>query len=109
MGKFTVGDVIVIHFPYADFSKFKKRPALVVGSAEFDNLILCQITSKADTSNRAIPLDDEDFSQGALQLNSFIRPDKLFTVEQSTISSVLGSLKTDKTESVKSAIRQLFV
>ena len=108
MGAFAVGDVVIIPFPYADFSKFKKRPALVVSSAEFDNLILCQITSRAETSKRAILLKGADFSKGSLQLDSFIRPDKLFTVEQSIVETRIGILKDDKTQSVKGIIRQLF-
>ena len=108
MGTFAVGDVVIIPFPYADFSKFKKRPAVVVSDAEFDNLILCQITSKAETSKRAILLKDGDFLKGSLQLNSFIRPDKLFTIEQSIIEAKIGSIKGDKTEAIKGVIRQLF-
>jgi mRNA interferase MazF len=80
----------------------------VIGEAEFDNLILCQITSKADTSKRAIPLKGLDFASGSLQLNSFIRPDKLFTVEGSIIETKIGYLKNDKTEKIKSSVRQLF-
>lgn len=108
MGSFTVGDIVLIPFPYADFSKFKKRPALVVGHAEFNNLILCQITSNAETSKRAIPLANRDFEVGSLQVDSYIRPDKLFTVEQSVIETKLGSLKLAKTVSIKSLIRKLF-
>ena len=108
MGVFAVGDVVLIPFPYADFSTFKKRPALVVGIAEFDNLILCQITSKAITSKKAIKLVAADFLKGSLNIESYIRPDKLFTVEKSVIEGVLGSLKTETVEVVQSAIRQLF-
>ena len=61
MGTFTVGDVVLIPFPYADFTRYKKRPALIVGLAEFNNVILCQITSKAETSKRAVSLNDASF------------------------------------------------
>ena len=108
MGSFAVGEVVLIAFPYADFSRFKKRPALIVGLAEFNNVILCQITSKADTSKRAIELHDTDFSTGTLNLVSYIRPDKLFTVEPTVIEKTVGNLKKSKITSVKSAIRQFF-
>ena len=108
MGTFTVGEVVLISFPYADFSKFKRRPALVIGLAEFDNLILCQITSKADTSKKAIPLADGDFQRGSLSLDSFIRPDKLFTVEPAIIEKSMGLLFDDKLNVVKSKVRQIF-
>jgi mRNA interferase MazF len=109
VGTFAVGDVVLVPFPYADFSKFKKRPALVVGKAELNNLILCQITSKAATSRRAIPLYDADFAKGTLNLDSYIRFDKLFTAERSILESVaVGSLKSHKIKFVQSRIREIF-
>jgi mRNA interferase MazF len=108
MGTFTVGDVVLIPFPYADFSVFKKRPALVVGEAEFDNFILCQITSKADTSKRAVLVSSKDFAKGSLNQDSFTRPDKLFTVEKSIIEKRLGRLENSKLIEIKRSIRQLF-
>ena len=108
MGTFAVGDVVLITFPYADFSKFKKRPALVVGRAEFDNLILCQITSKAETSKRALLLTDQDFRVGSLHLDSYIRPDKLFTVETTIIEKIIGRLHRRPKQTVLSRVRSLF-
>ena len=108
MGVFTVGQIVLVPFPYADLTKFKKRPAVVIGNAEFNNLILCQITSNVHTSQRALALTDDDFKEGSLPVRSFVRPDKLFTIEHSIIETKLGSLKTSKTEDVKEAVRSLF-
>jgi mRNA interferase MazF len=108
VGVFTVGEIVLVPFPYADFSRFKKRPALVIGEAEFNNLILCQITSKADTSKYAISLHTADFSEGALAVNSYIRFDKLFTIEQSIIERTIGNLKMSKVLLVKTRIREIF-
>lgn len=46
MGKFVIGDVVVVPFPFSDLSASKKRPALVVATLSGDDVILCQITSK---------------------------------------------------------------
>ena len=108
MGPFTVGEVVLVSFPYADFSKFKKRPALVVGYADFDNLILCQITSKRDASTKAIALMDDEFIKGNLSVKSYIRPDKIFTVKQNIIESKRGMLRKNKIEVVKTHIRRIF-
>lgn len=108
MGIFTVGDVILIPFPYADLSTFKRRPALIIGEAEFDNFILCQITSKANTSKKAILLQSNDFAARSLNLDSFIRPDKLFTIEKSIIEAKVGHLNNSKINVVKNSVRQLF-
>ena len=108
MGTFAIGDVVLIPFPYADFSHFKKRPALIVGQAEFNNVILCQITSKAASSKRAIVLKDIDFKKGGLRIDSFVRPDKLFTVEQSIVESAVGSLNSSKLDEARRAVRAIF-
>jgi len=108
MGPFAVSDVVLVAFPYADFSAFKKRPALVVAKAEFNNLILCQITSKAMTSKQAICITDNDFGRGSLQISSYVRPDKLFTVERSAIQGRVGSLRPKPFSRIKTSVRQLF-
>ncbi len=108
MGTFAVGEVVLVAFPYADFTRFKKRPALVVGLAEFDNVILCQITSKADTSMKAIFLSASGFQRGDLEVDSYVRPDKIFTIEQSLIKDKVGRLKSTKLEAIKLQIRRIF-
>lgn len=108
MGSFAVGDVVLVAFPYADFSAFKIRPVLVVGKAEFNNFITCQITSKATTGKKAIPLTDNEFTNGGLKIDSYIRPDKLFTIEQSVIQVKAGVLQSNKTGQIKASIREIF-
>lgn len=108
MGRFAVGDVVAVIFPFADFSSFKKRPALIVGLSEFENLILCQITSSATTSKRAIRLTDTDFDEGGLPVTSFIRPDKIITIDPVLVHRQLGRISNKKTEQVLQKVRELF-
>lgn len=89
MGKFVIGDVVVVNFPFSDLSSQKLRPALVLAKKEFDNLILCQITSKPYTSQRAIAITNSDFSRLGLPLESFVRIDKLFTANQPSSRKLL--------------------
>jgi len=109
MGSLAVGDIVLVAFPFSDFSSLKKRPAIVVGNAEFDNLILCQITSNPETSKIALGLSDSDFDEGALHVESFIRIDKLFTIDRSVIRTRLGTLNKAKTDTVKKTVRELFI
>jgi len=48
MGEFVKGDVVVLPFPFTDLSDRKKRPAFVVADLSGDDIIVCQITSKAN-------------------------------------------------------------
>ncbi len=78
MGKFIKGDVVVIPFPFTDLSSSKKRPAIVL----------------ADIN--AIPLLTTDFQSGSLQQNSNIRPNKIFTLDETLVIYKIGHLTQSK-------------
>ncbi|MEK6862756.1 MAG: type II toxin-antitoxin system PemK/MazF family toxin [Nanoarchaeota archaeon] len=108
MERLVKGEIVVIPFPFSDLSSSKKRPALVLASLEGDDLILCQITSEARFDNYAIGLKDIDFKQGRLNINSFIRPNKLFTADKSLIQYKIGSLKDNKLKEVITKLIEMF-
>ena len=108
LGAPAVGEIILVAFPYSDLSDFKLRPAVVVGKAEFNNLILCQITSKSGTSAIAIKIEDSDFENGSLNRVSYVRPDKIFTAEPSIIEKRVGILSTESHKKVRRAVRSIF-
>lgn len=108
MGQPKVGTVVTIRFPYSDLRGSKIRPALVIAEAEFGDLILCQITSKPYSSRIAIKLEKKNFVSGNLPLKSFARPDKLFTADNSIISSVAGQLDTSSLNCIRKATQALF-
>lgn len=108
MGAFAVGGIVLVEFPYSDYLNFKKRPALIIGLADFDNYILCQITSKKFPSRWAISLAKSDFVEGSLQLDSYIRPDKIYTVEVFIIDRLVGKASAKKMAEVRHGLAQLF-
>ena len=88
MGKPVVGDVVVLPFPQTDLQAGKRRPALVVADLTGDDLILCQITSQSRRNDSySIQLTSADFEHGRLSVDSFIRTNRLFTVEQCGVPS----------------------
>ena len=108
MGKPVIGEVVVLPFPQTDLQAGKRRPALVVASLPGDDLILCQITSQAHNDGFSIPLLIADFERGRLVRDSFIRPNRLFTVEQSVILYTAGKVKDSKLKEVRAKICELF-
>ena len=92
MGKLVRGDVVVIPFPFTDLTGSKKRPAFVVANLPGDDAIVCQITSKYKSDNSALLITPEDFCTGALPVESYIRPNKIFTADKSLILSIAGHL-----------------
>ena len=100
MGAFVKGDVVVAPFPFSDLSAAKKRPALVVATLTGDDVILCQITSRAIADGYSVSLGDPDFTSGGLRQSSNIRPNRLFTAESSIILYRAGTLSAAKMQEV---------
>ena len=96
MGKFVKGDVVIIPFPFSDLTGNKKRPAFVVADLPGDDLIVCQITSKSKSDPLALPVEASDFISGGLPVDSFLRPNKIFTADKNIILSVAGKLSETK-------------
>jgi mRNA interferase MazF len=105
----SVGSIILIDFPYADFKTYKKRPALVVAKSSLDTIILCQITSRRLPDVPAVTLTKNDFQNGNLPITSFARIDKLFTIDVALAEqNQLGLLSDQKIGEIRIAIRKLF-
>ena len=107
MGKPLVGEVVVLPFPQTDLQA-GKRPALVVANLTGDDLILCQITSQSRRDSYSVSLARGDFEHGHLNVDSFIRPNRLFTVEHSVILYSAAKVKSSKLNEVRTKIRELF-
>lgn len=109
MGKPVVGDVVVLPFPQTDLQAGKRRPALVVADLTGDDFILCQITTQSRRNDSySIQLTSTDFEHGRLNVDSFIRTNRLFTVEQSVVLYSAAKVKTSKLCEVRARIRDLF-
>ena len=108
MEKLVKGDVVVLPFPFSDLSKSKKRPALVLAELEGDDVILCQITSVARVDNYSVVLTNKDFKNGKLDVNSMIRPNKLFTADSSIVLYKISSLNEDKIKEIENVVSNIF-
>ena len=91
MEGFVKGDIIVIDFPYSDMIHFKKRPAIVIKVPKGEDIISLQITGYSYEKSIEIPLKNEDFKQGSLKRDSYIRLDKIFENDDNGGSERLSS------------------
>jgi mRNA interferase MazF len=108
MGKPVVGEVVVLPFPQTDLQPGKRRPALVVADLSGDDLILCQITTQSRRDGYSVALSSSDFASGRLSVDSFLRPNRLFTVANSVIVYTAAKVKPSKMDEVRAKIRELF-
>lgn len=85
-------DVVVLPFPFTDLSARKKRPVLILKAANaHGDFLAVQITSQSGYEG-ALVLEQDDFSLGLLPKISFVRPDKLVTLNKSLIEQRVGVL-----------------
>ena len=92
MGGLGPGVVVLVRFPFSDLSSSKLRPALVLASAGGSDWVLCQITSNPYGDPAAQPLATGSFVEGGLPRQSFARPGKLFTANESIVVRRAGVL-----------------
>ena len=104
MERFVKGDVVVLPFPYTDFSSVKKRPAVVIATLKGDNIILSQITTNQRNDEDLISLTKKDFDSGSLSSDSFIMTSLIFTTDISQIEYRVGKLKQEKIKEVQNKL-----
>lgn len=100
----SAGSVVLVPFPFSDLSRSKRRPAVLLASAEHGDWILCQITSKPYSDAFAVQLTDDDFKQGSLRLVSYARPAKHFTAHETLFLSVEGVLSFDSLNKIRDEV-----
>lgn len=76
MGVPTVGEVILVPFPFSDLSDAKVRPAVCLASVGRGDWVFCQVTSNPYGDPLAIRIRTADFADGGLLVESYARPGK---------------------------------
>lgn len=100
MGRFIKGQVVVVPFPFTDLTDYKRRPALVLAPLVGNDVILCQITTTSRGDGYSVRLDQSDFRFGTLKRECYIRPNCIFTAEESIITKSVGEITQIKINEV---------
>ena len=96
MERLVRGDVVILEFPFSSLIQAKRRPSLIIKVPKGDDVIVCQITGMPYEKSVEIPIKMEDFLKRGLKVDSYIRLDKIFSIEKSLIKYKAGSLKQEK-------------
>ena len=98
------GDLALVPFPFTDLSSAKRRPVLVLADPDGYGDFLCvAVTSRPHHSN-AIGIRDQDISRGALPATSWVRTDRVITLNAVLVSKVFGSASSVFVDRVVHAI-----
>ena len=106
-----VGDVVWTPFPYTDLSDFKPRPVVVVaesGPDDWDDWIVCEVTSRRYRIPGDIEIGFEDMLDGRLARPGLARPDRLATLHESVFEFTICRLTNAKLSEIIARTRDLF-
>ncbi len=103
---FPFGAVVLTRFPFTDLSGDKRRPALVISRDNPGDFVVCFITSIARTGPHSAPLAAT--SGTGLKVPSWVRFDKLATLNRTVIAGRLGEAPGDWLTAHRAAFFDVF-
>jgi mRNA interferase MazF len=97
------GDLLLVPFPFTDLSAAKRRPVLALTTADsYGDFIALPVTSRPQ-SEHAIPLTATDLASGSLPAASWVRTNRIVTLNSRLIVKTIGRLSE---KAVASAVAQ---
>jgi mRNA interferase MazF len=90
---YPFGAIVLTRFPFTDISGSKLRPALVLSRDNHrrSDVVLAFITSNARLATSPDALEIRPSATSGLKITSYVRFDKLATLETSVIAGQLGN------------------
>ena len=107
MTPYSPGDVVLVRFPFTDFSSTKRRPAVVLSPAAYSggygDVVLLGLTSQVQVED-ALRLTR--WQEAGLPKPTWLKP-LIATVAMHVVETRLGTLANDDRATVRSALTQL--
>ena len=89
------GDIVLLPFPFTDLSAAKKRPVLLLSDEDSLGDFLAMAVTSQPGHLTAIALTPPDLRAGTLPKPSWVRTDKLFTLNRKLIAAHFGQVTND--------------
>ena len=104
MTTFRSGDIVAVEFPFSDLQGRKRRPGLVLMSADEDVLV-ARLTTHAPRDASDIAL--KYWAEIGLPVASTVRLTKLATMDHRLVHHKIGRLSPDDGREVAKALQQM--
>jgi mRNA interferase MazF len=103
------GDIVLIPFPFTEYSNVKVRPATVVCETKdgYKDLVLCAVSSTLKlplTPNEMMLIPD---TENQLRTSSTLKVDRIFTAKKEHTIANIGKLNSDDLAQFKEIFRPL--
>lgn len=106
MAKYIFGEIVLLNLPFSDNLNIKKRPALILIDTGDDDIIAARITTQQTKSQYDIYVNA--WKDSGLLQESFVRLNKIATLEKKLIQKKLGKLQSEDLEKVRRVIKNLW-
>ena len=106
--------IVLVPFPFDDFSITKVRPALCLTNptGKFDHIVIAFISSRIPNeileTDIIIDKNDKSFKTTGLTVSSVIRIHKIVTIPTELIKRELGQLSENLQQEVDKKLKKLF-
>src|SRR5271165_2448060 len=92
---FERGDLLLVPFPFSDLSATKRRPVLALTAPDgYGDFIALPVTSRA-RAEHAVSLTSAGLLRGALPRPSWIRTDRIVTLNASLVVKSVGRVSDE--------------
>lgn len=108
------GRIVLVPFPYDDFSEVKVRPAVCLTNpvGEHRHIVVAFVTSRIPSepldTDIVLHISDDDVAQTGLRATSTLRLHRMATVSMRLIERELGQLSTRLQNDVNVRLKRLF-
>lgn len=86
------GELALVPFPFTDLSSAKRRPVLVLADPDgYGDFIAVAVTSRPHHGN-AVAVTEQEMHGGRLPVASWVRTDRVITLNSVLVSKVFGSV-----------------
>jgi mRNA-degrading endonuclease toxin of MazEF toxin-antitoxin module len=94
-GTLQIGDIVLVQYPFADGTKAKPRPALIVTSPDdYGDMLLMPITSQLN-AHHILLLGPQDLTHGQLSRPSGLKVSKLAPVHTRLCTSPIARIRPE--------------
>ena len=109
MERFEQGDIVFVPFPHTNLRSKKFRPALVISNASLrgDDVVLCGISSQKPKAHY-VEVDSESLEKGLLPVTSFVKVNKLVSLDRSIVKRKMAKISRKKLKEVISCVVKIF-
>lgn len=92
---FEAGALVLLPFPFSDATTSKRRPVLALTAPdEYGDFIGMAVSSRSHHTN-TVPLQNDSLIEGELPKPSWVRTDRVVTLNASLVNKVFAQTKTD--------------